>query len=268
MAQGYSLHIGLNLLDPNHYNGWDGELNACEFDANDMAKIANINGYKSEKIITSNATRTVIVDKIKSYANKLNKGDILWVTYSGHGGQVPDQNSDEQDAEDETWCLYDGQLIDDELRNLWALFKEGVRILVISDSCHSGSILKAARMTVIKNQLGFSAKNLPSEIASSTYFEHKDFYDQILEEHKVLNEIKASVKLISGCQDNQYSYDGTFNGEFTGQLKKVWNGGKFDGNYSKFHKKIVQKLPDYQTPNYLNIGVNSEEFNSQKPFTI
>lgn len=268
MAQGYSLHIGLNLLDPQHYNGWDGKLNACEYDAEDMNKIAKITGFSSEKILTNDATRKVVIDKIKSLADKLVKGDILWVSYSGHGGQVPDQNSDEQDAKDETWCLFDGQLIDDELRNLWALFREGVRILVLSDSCHSGSILKAVGITVFMNDLGFSAKNLPSEIASSTYFEHKAFYDQILEEHKELKEIKASVKLISGCQDNQYSYDGTFNGQFTGQLKQIWNGGMFRGNYSKFHKKIVQKLPDYQTPNYLNIGAVSEEFNNQKPFTI
>jgi len=41
--------------------------------------------------------------------------------------------------------------------------------------------------------------------------------------------IKASVLLISGCQDNQLSQDGAFNGLFTGTLKKVWNGGIFKG---------------------------------------
>lgn len=33
MSKGYSLNIGLNAVDPNHYAGWDGELNACEADA-------------------------------------------------------------------------------------------------------------------------------------------------------------------------------------------------------------------------------------------
>lgn len=30
-----SLHLGLNLVDPAHYEGWDGPLSACELDAHD-----------------------------------------------------------------------------------------------------------------------------------------------------------------------------------------------------------------------------------------
>ena len=35
MGRGMSLHIGLNSVDPEHYQ-WDGALAACEFDATDM----------------------------------------------------------------------------------------------------------------------------------------------------------------------------------------------------------------------------------------
>jgi hypothetical protein len=80
--------------------------------------------------------------------------------------------------------------------------------------------------------------------------------------------IKASVKLISGCQDNQYSYDGTFNGQFTARLKRLWNAGLFAGDYKKFHKEIVNLLPEYQTPNYYNVGASSVLFDKQRPFTI
>lgn len=34
-AQAQSLHIGLNAVDSNAYDGWDGTLNACEADAGD-----------------------------------------------------------------------------------------------------------------------------------------------------------------------------------------------------------------------------------------
>ena len=42
MAHGMSLHIGLNRVDPHHYQDadgqpWDGALNACEFDAHDLS---------------------------------------------------------------------------------------------------------------------------------------------------------------------------------------------------------------------------------------
>ena len=39
-AKGLSLHIGLNGVSGAAYAGWTGPLEACEFDANDMAAIA------------------------------------------------------------------------------------------------------------------------------------------------------------------------------------------------------------------------------------
>ena len=39
MPVGASLHIGLNAVDPKQYSGWDGQLTACEFDANDMGAL-------------------------------------------------------------------------------------------------------------------------------------------------------------------------------------------------------------------------------------
>ena len=41
---------------------------------------------------------------------------------------------------DETWCLYDGMLVDDELVNLFGFFNKKVRVLMVSDSCHSGTL--------------------------------------------------------------------------------------------------------------------------------
>jgi hypothetical protein len=62
--------------------------------------------------------------------------------YSGHGNQVPDLDGEEPDKLDETWCLYDGQMIDDELYRMYGALAEGVRVLILSDSCHSGTVAK------------------------------------------------------------------------------------------------------------------------------
>ena len=43
---------------------------------------------------------------------------------------------------EETWVLYDRQLVDDELYKIWSKFKPGVRILVLSDSCHNGTVTR------------------------------------------------------------------------------------------------------------------------------
>jgi hypothetical protein len=80
--------------------------------------------------------------------------------------------------------------------------------------------------------------------------------------------IGANVLLISGCMDNHTSMDGDKHGAFTGMLKQVWNGGKFNGNYRKLRDKIVSQIPSTQTPNYYCIGTVNKTFEAQKPFSI
>src|SRR5450756_163853 len=106
MAKGVALTIGLNSVDPKHYAGWSGDLNACEADAEDMAAIGKSRKFTVKSLLTKAATRANVMTEIKKAAKSLKSGDIVMLTYSGHGGQLPDLNSDEPDAQDETWCLY------------------------------------------------------------------------------------------------------------------------------------------------------------------
>jgi metacaspase-1 len=64
MAKGVSLHLGLNSVDPHKYEGWSGPLNACEADANDMADLAQNQGYASTKLLTKKATRGAVLKGI------------------------------------------------------------------------------------------------------------------------------------------------------------------------------------------------------------
>lgn len=268
--KGISLHIGLNKVDPAHYGGWAGKLSACEFDASKMKAIAASEGYSAASLLTSKATRKNVIDEIKNAAKSLSKEDIFLLTYSGHGSQVPDRNGTESDFLDETWCLYDGQLIDDELFHLWSLFAEGVRVLVFSDSCHSGSVIKAMKLfDGDGNNTGVS-RNAPDSVSLNTYLVNKQFYDSILSAVPAKNNapIKASVRLLSGCQDNQLSYENAFGGYFTNAVVDVWNGGKFSGNYATFHQRVVAKLPAYQSPNHMLVGKSMPNFNHSKPFSI
>ena len=129
-----SLHIGLNAVSTAAYGGWTGPLAACEFDANDMAGIARLKSMKPAVLLTKKATRAAALSGLRGAAKSLQSGDLFFLTYSGHGGQVPDVTGEEADKKDETWCLYDGQLIDDELYFEFSRFAAGVRILVLSDS--------------------------------------------------------------------------------------------------------------------------------------
>ena len=268
MAQGISLHIGLNSVDPAHYQGWSGHLAACEFDAKDMLALAKTQGFTSSPmLLTKAATVAAVKTAMTDAAKKLVSGDIFFLTYSGHGGQVPDGNNDEIDRKDETWVLYDRMLVDDELFGLYSLFKTGVRVLVLSDSCHSGTVTRAVPPFIDGSP---APRVLPTAIGSKVYKANKAMYDNVQAQNKAaeLIKVKASVLLISGCQDNQVSLDGARNGLFTGTMKKVWNSGKFVGSSHKFRDVIVTKMPATQTPNYYIVGASSLAFEAQKPFTI
>ena len=269
-STGYSLHLGLNTVNPAHYEGWDGQLAACEFDARDMQALAAKQGLRTQVLLTRQATADAVIASLRAAASVLKSGDLYLITYSGHGGQVPDLNHDERDPgrQDETWVLWDRQLVDDELWALWSKFKPGVRIVVLSDSCHSGTITR--RIPVPGAKPLPRTRLLPPIQADRVYRAHRSLYDDVQRGAPAGERVKvrATVLLISGCQDNQFSLDGDRNGLFTETLKKVWRGGAFKGGYRKFRDAIAQRMPSDQTPNYSLVGKANPEFEAQRPFTV
>jgi hypothetical protein len=290
-ARALSLHIGLNLVDPKHYGGWSGPLAACEFDANDMAALAKSAGMAASKLLTRAATRKAVLGAIRKAAKALKRGDLFFLSYSGHGGQVADASGDEPDKQDETWCLYDAQLIDDELYFELSKFAAGVRVLVLSDSCHSGTVTRARPEPPPP---GTRARLMPADVALRVYETHRAFYDRLQTDvaqaagkasiadpdavlatlavqggrvQSIARRLKAAVILISGCQDNQVALDGDHNGAFTGQLRRIWNSGMFDGTHAQFHARIVAGMPATQTPNLFLLGP-AAAFVAQRPFSV
>ena len=305
MARGISIHIGLNNIDVGYY-GPGNELAGCINDARDMQNLAVAQGFQTTLMTDEGATSDTVVAAISGAAHTLHAGDILLVTYSGHGSQVPDKNGDEPDGKDETWCLYDRMFIDDELYALWSQFEPGVRIFVLSDSCHSGTVARMLQSRDLIVSQGFKGqfrslnrkavggtappsytaassaprpaedvssikfRTLPAEVAARAYAKSKSFYDSVQRVigRDVEESVTASLILISGCQDNQLSADGSGNGLFTEKLKDVWQSGAFSGDYPAFHKAIAAQMPVSQTPNYFTVGANDTGFEKQKPFTV
>lgn len=291
-----SLHLGLNAVNPGAYGGWDGPLTACEFDANDMATLAKARGIKPSVLLTKKATRAALLSGLRAAARTLRAGDFFLLSYSGHGGQMPDSNGDEADGQDETWCLYDGQLLDDELYLELSRFAAGVRVLVLSDSCHSGTVTR--ELPPPPPPPGQRPRLMPDAVARRAYLENQAFYDQLQAEvgreaakarasvdpdaalaalqgatgaaaqaAQLLGSFKPAVLLISGCQDNQTSMDGEHNGAFTEALLRVWAQGSFVGGYSAFHSRIRARLPATQSPNLYTLGP-AASFVAQAPFTV
>ena len=293
--QALSLHIGLNSVGAAAYAGWDGPLAACEFDANDMAALAKVRAMKPSVLLTKKATRANVLAGLRKAAKACKAGDFFFLSYSGHGGQVPDTSGDEaDDKQDETWCLYDGQLIDDELYVELSKFAAGVRVLVLSDSCHSGTVTRAGPPPPGTRQQ--RPKLMPASVAMRTYREHQAFYDKLQADlaraagtktvdpdaalanvagpvgasgrlTAIVRKFDAAVVLVSGCQDNQTSMDGDHNGAFTEALLTVWNHGAWRGGHANFHARIRAALPPTQSPNLFTLG-KASAFLAQQPFTV
>jgi hypothetical protein len=278
MKQGQAVCIGVNNINPEHY-GTNGELYICEKDADDMHNLLMLNGFTSLKLTTKEATRDNVKNAILDASKELKCGDIMVIYYSGHGGKVPNVPSPydiEYDNVDETWCLWDAQLLDDELRNLWASFDKGVRIVLLSDSCHSGSIAKApidpSTEEEEEEEEGLIRKKAISDkVAKDTFERNEEFYRKLAKEINSLEitktPIKAFVKQISGCQDTEYSYTGETNSAFTQALKYVWDDGNFEGTYKDFYRTIREQLTN-QHPQLLEFGERIKSFDLEKPFTI
>ena len=220
-------------------------------------------------------------------------GDLFFLSYSGHGGQVPDINGEEADSKDETWCLYDGQLIDDELYFELSRFAAG---------CEFWSCPTAATAARVTRELPPPAP--PAATARqadarrrrrcATYALHKAFYDKLQARRRrrrrgkayvdpdaalaqvgsraaatdLVGKFNPAVVLISGCQDNQTSMDGEHNGAFTEQLLKVWNQGAFRGQLRAASMPAsAPACRPTQSPNLFVLG-SAGSFLAQQPFAV
>lgn len=288
-AKGMSLHVGINSVDPTHYDGWDGQLAACEADALAMQGIAESEGFKPLLVLTSDATRQNVVDEIKRAAKDLSPGDMFLFTVSSHGGRVPDFNQDEDHDDDsqrmdETLCLYDFQIADDELYMLWTLFRDGVRVLIMPDTCHSGSMARFGP-TAPAELFGRVIPQDPRIRAMPLYVEDRVWraneaaYRTASKSYSAMKEsvmtaplsspIQASVLNLGACKDTQYAMDGPQNGAFTGALLNVWNGGRFTGDYRAFRAAIDAEIgSDSQTPQLFERLLKQPNFVLDRPFTL
>lgn len=267
----YALHIGLNQVDPDHYDGWDGKLDACVNDSEFYKSLSEKAEFDKIIILQNDvATSDAVIENLTSFAGDLEGGDLLFFTYSGHGSQVRDINNDESDDEfDETWCLFNRQLIDDELFEAFKAFNNGVKIFMVSDSCHSGSVSRAQHV--------LKPRRAPADVSQRTILKNKAVYMPILTRSGATRDVMgAQVLQFSGCQDEQLSFEFGENGLLTTVFQKTLKDRE-NMSYSSFFKILESEVPRIlkentapnilvQTPNMFNYGNTEFEFGEEATF--
>lgn len=265
-SQAQALAVGLNAVNPANYDGWDGRLGGCENDVKDMLAIAKSQGFNVESLLTSKATRSAFRNAILQAAETLEPGGIFVLSYSGHGDQAADTNGDEPDGLDETLLLYDGELCDDEMAELWTHFKDGVRIVYYTDSCHSATQYKGK--TDDRGPWPYRGPRSSQSELLIALPANRALDKGIPREPISRAKTVATVITISACGDTQLAGDAPTNGAFTGRLKSVWKNGTFSGTYKKFQNTIRSGMPTKQQPEYHVHGKSNPTFEAQKPWTI
>jgi len=280
-----SLHIGMNRVNPTHY-GSEARLGGCVNDATAMREIATSNGFRATLLTDAQGTSSAILDYLGRAARDLQAGDSLFISYAGHGSQVPDRNNDEApNDKDQTWCVYDRMIVDDELAEYWSRFRSGVRILIVSDSCHSATVARNLEIASRSRSTGRPAgallgeafgndyvaayRTLPMEVAEGVNARHAALYDDLQRQTRgtEATKIVATVVTLSACRDEETAADGRDHGLYTSNLLRIWNKGAYQGNYFEFQKAIAELVKHRQNPQYRIIGSPNVAFEGERPFT-
>jgi hypothetical protein len=184
-----SLRKNALLIGCNYRNSTN-ELYGCINDATNIGQVLTTTyGFDNVKLMTDDTptipSKNNILAEIKALLNNASSGDVLFLSFSGHGINVRDKNGDEKDGLDEVLVSIHLELItDDELNRLIRKhLKKNVTLFALFDCCHSGTIL-----------------DLRYQYLDSTRANKNS------EERKYL-ETESHVIMISGCMDRQTSVD-------------------------------------------------------------
>ncbi|MGE5464651.1 MAG: caspase family protein [Syntrophothermus sp.] len=240
----------------NNYPGTSNDLLGCVNDANDWCELLTEYGFETSVLLDSQATRQNIKAALEGLVVSAGAGDVIVFTYSGHGTQAIDISGDETDWYDEALYVYDGMIVDDELRVIVDQIHPGAALLVICDSCFSGSVTRyipeRARARFIPPDWGYMERGVRQRF--------------------LLPESGMPELLISGCSNSEYSYDADINGRYNGAMTAMairvirQNPGL---TYHEFYTQLRGYLPSSKYPQTPQLEGSDDHKNANlfQPFT-
>jgi len=251
-----ALCVGINDYP---YDGND--LNGCVNDAKAWSELLvshyDFPSSDVKLLLEAEATKGNIMARLKDLVTEAKSGDVLVFTNSSHGTYVADTSGDEP-MYDEALCPYDcadNLIVDDELRELFAKLAEGVSLTIISDSCFSGTVSRAAVSEVIPGL------KTPDD-------RRMRFLNPGLMGRKILaNPWKAKPKgkikypeskmkdlLLSGCTDKEYSYDArigeVYHGAMTYFALKAIQEANYQITFQQLHTRLLNLIDDAGYPQH------------------
>ena len=264
MPQLHALLIGINEYHPDSNVG---SLRGCVNDIQDFSSFLEKTYPTLQPVITKlfneQATYQNIIDNFESKLIDAPKvGDTVIFNYSGHGSQLNSADDflkyDAKDK-DETMVCYDSRvdggfdIADKELAAMISCVKEGVTVIVILDSCHSGTATRSVEHYTLGKSRFTSGHTESRDLA--TYY--KGFYSRMQAQ---TNAIKIPMRehiLLASCDRDEVAWEtpnhrGAFSSSLLSVLKK--------DNYISYKdlfvgiRSFIKTYSSRQTPQFEPIG--------------
>lgn len=237
----YAVIIGIN------YYNTSSELSGCINDAQNLKTFLMTKcNYTTNDIylllddnVNIRPTKQNIINAFNLLLSKAAEGySELWLSYSGHGSYLTDNNMDENDNKDEVICPVDyntsGMISDDYIyENLLVKLPSTVTLFSLFDSCHSGSIL----------DLPFIYKD--TKLTNNNNTRHV-----------------ANIVSISGCRDDQTSADAYINAKYQGAMTWSFLTALTNKNYTVNIVDLVNSMRLLLKNNYTQIPLLAVSFTS------
>ncbi len=253
-AAKYAVVVGINKYECKVKKGGPGrsvpyDLDGAVNDAKYLREILVGRFSFQETNITAlyneNASRTRILGSLDEMLKKAGEGDMALFYYAGHGSQMKNSKSKESDGLDETIvpadaCTGAPDIRDKELARVYHKFLDKkIRLVVIMDSCYSGSAARAV----------YSAKQPKKRFANLGGGDAADDY------HPSQKPEDRGALILSATLDYQSAWETTDErklprGLFTYSLIKVLNSVPADETsgrvYSRIRAVMQAQRPDQE----------------------
>jgi hypothetical protein len=239
----YALLIGLNRYHPESRVR---PLSGCH---NDVAAVKSFlleyyRGQISDEqnirvLLDEDATRQQVIAGFREHLSQAREGDAVLIYYAGHGAQNPTAEEFlpySTAGKDEGWVLYDSRLAgafdlaDKEIAILLSEIAINCpNIVVISDSCYSGSLTRSEE----DEQARFTA-GLHGRRPLSSYLEGA-YHRQHLESGKLIIPFTKHI-LMSACDKLEVAMETSgVGGYFTSALLKALRSCNAQVNYGELY---------------------------------
>ena len=231
----------------NDYPGTHNDLRGCVNDALEWKELLESQyGFNATTLFDRRVTYKNFMERSGNLIADSKADDKIAITFSGHGTHVADLDGDEPNGRDEALCLYDGLLIDDNIRLLIKQLHPLASLTIVADCCHSGTITRSFLSLLNREDKPRPRYMPPADDAEIFNVRSSDINTNLFYPEEDMKEI-----LLTGCLPNEYSYDAFIAGKFRGAMSHTAISilkRKPDITFSELHTLIRKQLPSRRFP--------------------